>query len=303
MAITVKGRHTIRANTPQGRQPRIVSPWTLEAKENTTLAQLEKSYLAALDAVDKFEANRIRAEKSGTLTATGIVSDSLQFAASTLAPQLRKAKQAVEQARREVESRRAKLTLKPADKTDAAAQLRRLWKLDKFNALPEAERNQYLAKVGDNLDPELQQAILEAPEHTKMLPTDIEAIHMRALTRQHGEKAFAELTALEEGIKIAADVVEAAREEIALEVGGRAKLDATAAPYEKMIGSEWLRKVEANGVEEVRAFNIRNGRGYWEAANEEQLENGNFYASADEWRMANAGVVPPSMTKTNGAGT
>jgi hypothetical protein len=33
------------------------------------------------------------------------------------------------------------LTVKPADKTDAAGQARRLWKLDRFNALSDAERN------------------------------------------------------------------------------------------------------------------------------------------------------------------
>jgi hypothetical protein len=48
------------------------------------------------------------------------------------------------------------LVLKPADKTDAAGQMRRLWKLDKFNAMSDSERNAYLAKAGDNLDPELQ---------------------------------------------------------------------------------------------------------------------------------------------------
>jgi hypothetical protein len=34
--------------------------------------------------------------------------------------------------------------------------MRRLWKLDKFNAMSDSERNAYLAEAGDNLDPELQ---------------------------------------------------------------------------------------------------------------------------------------------------
>jgi hypothetical protein len=73
-----------------------------------------------------------------------------------LAPKLQKAKRAVERARAELVAKREKLTLKPADKTDAAGQMRRLWKLDKFNAMSDSERNAYLAKAGDNLDPELQ---------------------------------------------------------------------------------------------------------------------------------------------------
>jgi hypothetical protein len=55
-----------------------------------------------------------------------------------------------------VAERRAKLELKPPDKTDAAAQILRLWKLDKFNALPDHERNALVA----SLDPDLAAAIL-----------------------------------------------------------------------------------------------------------------------------------------------
>jgi hypothetical protein len=156
MNPVIKGRATIRANTPRGRQPRLIEPWVLEPKENTALAKLEKSYLDALESVDKLEARKASAEKSGTLTPTGVVSDTLQYAACTLAPALKKGRTAVEQAKHEAATRRAKLVLKPADKTDAAGQLRRLWKLDKFNAMSDSERNAYLAKADDNLDPELQ---------------------------------------------------------------------------------------------------------------------------------------------------
>jgi hypothetical protein len=75
----------------------------------------------ALSAVDAVEARKVTAEKSGTLTPSGVLADTLQFAASTLAPKLQKAKRAVEQAKSEAAERRAKLVLKPADKTDAAA--------------------------------------------------------------------------------------------------------------------------------------------------------------------------------------
>jgi hypothetical protein len=84
----------------------------------------------ALSAVDAVEARKVTAEKSGTLTPSGVLADTLQFAASTLAPKLQKAKRAVEQAKSEAAERRAKLVLKPADKTDAAGQMRRLRKLD-----------------------------------------------------------------------------------------------------------------------------------------------------------------------------
>jgi hypothetical protein len=57
----------------------------------------------------------------------------------------------VEAAKAEAVARREKLALKPADKTDAAAQLRRLWRLDKFNALSDQERNALTADPASSL--------------------------------------------------------------------------------------------------------------------------------------------------------
>src|SRR5262245_17415905 len=64
-------------------------------------------------------------------------------------PRLHRERQAVEQAKVAVADRRAKLALKPPDKADAAAQILRLWKLDKFNALPDSERNAAVADPND----------------------------------------------------------------------------------------------------------------------------------------------------------
>jgi hypothetical protein len=301
MAITMKGRHTIRAHTPSGREPRHVELWTFEPKENSTLARLERAYLDALEAVDLVEARKVKAAQGGTLTPAGVASDVLGYAASTLAPKLKKARTAVEQAKHEAADRRAKLVLKPADKTDAAGQMRRLYKLDKFNALSDSERNAYLAKGGDNLDPELQQAILEMPEYSKVLPTDLEAIHMRALKQQHGEEAITELANLEAGIRITDDVITAARDEVAQEVGGTAKLDAAAEPYLKMQGAAWLRKFDG----EVRFASIEKHGGvdrfYWRPATAEQIENGVYFNNAEEWRAAQQGVVLESMKPNGGA--
>jgi hypothetical protein len=129
MAITMKGRSTIRSNPSTNRAVRRIEPWTLSARENSTLAKLEKAYLDALEAVDLIEAHKVKAEKSGTLTPSGVVNDALSYAASMLAPALKKARTVVEQAKHEAAARRAKLTLKQSDPADAAGQMRRLWKL------------------------------------------------------------------------------------------------------------------------------------------------------------------------------
>jgi hypothetical protein len=225
----------------------------------------------------------------------------LQFAASTLAPKLKRARQVVEAAKAEAAALRAKLALKAADKTDAAGQMRRLWKLDKFNAMPDAERNSYLAKNIDNLDPELAQAFLEAPEYSKIMPSDLHQIRERALTAQHGAEAIAEIQELEAGIAIADDVVAVSREEIAQDVGGLAKFDAAAEPFERAASAPWLRKALKDGAEVVQVF-ARFGQGKfdytWREATPQVIEQGMFFPTAAEWQQA--GGAFPTMEQANG---
>jgi hypothetical protein len=133
-------------------------------------------------------------------------------------------------------------------------------------------------------------------EFSGLLRSDIEQLHARALKAQHGEEAFAELGDLEAGIKIADDAVKAAREEIAFEVGGTAKLDEAAKPYEKLQSAAWLKKFG----DEVRSFHVNGNRGHWIAATEDEIENGMYFRSADEWRLAQGGIAPLTMEKSNG---
>src|SRR5262249_50302511 len=187
---------------PYRPRSRTIEPWVLEATAGSTLAKLEAAYLDALAAVDAVEDHKAAASKSGKFTPQGTTDDALQFAASTCAPKLRRARQVVEVAKQEAADRRAKLVLKPADKMDAAGQMRRLWKLDRLAKMPDSERNAYIAKSIDNLDPELAQAILEVPEFSGLLPSDVEQIRDRELRAQHGDEAHAGDRDLEAGIAI-----------------------------------------------------------------------------------------------------
>jgi hypothetical protein len=144
--MTPKGRHTLWASTPSGRTPRFIEPWAVASK-GPELTRLEKTYLDTLAAVDAFEARKAQATKSGTLTATGLKNDALQYAASKSVPALLRAKLAVEQARAALAERRARLTLKSSDPSDLAAQQRRLWKIEAFNRLPDSTRNAITADV------------------------------------------------------------------------------------------------------------------------------------------------------------
>src|SRR3954470_4417884 len=88
-----RGRHTIRKNPPSNRLPRLIEPWALRPKPNSTLARLERAYLDALEAVDAIEEHKAHAIASKKFTPEGIAADILQFAASTLAPKLHRARQ------------------------------------------------------------------------------------------------------------------------------------------------------------------------------------------------------------------
>ena len=79
---------------------------------------MEESYLAILAGVDGVEDRRAEAAKSGKFTEAGVLADTLSFAATKVAPELKKAQRLVEAARGEVAAKRAKLTL-PIDRSDA----------------------------------------------------------------------------------------------------------------------------------------------------------------------------------------
>src|SRR5262245_41929248 len=251
---TMEGRITIRREkgsgspgdplNPHRPRSRTIEPWVLEAKPNTTLAKLKGAYLAALESVDQVEDRKATAIKSGQFTPQGAVADTLAYAAANSAPKLKRARQALEAAKQEAADRRAKLVLKPSDKADAAGQMRRLWKLDRLAKMSESERNAYIAKNIDNLDPELAQAILEVPEFSSLLPSDVEQIRDCALRTPYGDKVFSEQRDLEAGIAIVEQVLPLAREEIAQDVGGEAALAKAAEPHERLATAPYLRKYQ-----------------------------------------------------------
>jgi hypothetical protein len=291
----VRGRHTIRAST-SSRSSRLISPWSLpEAEKGSSLARIEKAYFDALAAVDATELRRAEGKKGGVLTESGIKSDLLSFASKELAPNLRRAKIAIDQARREAEERRAALTL-PVDKTDTYGLQRRAELRAYLRSLPEKERRDIGANF-EKLDPETALAITEMPARLSgMMETDHARLVEQALKATHGEE-IDRVNSLEEAVKVADIAVTAAREEIEQEVGGKAALDAAAREYEAQVNAPWLRKV-AGG--QVQTFHVNGRFATWRPATPEEEESGQFFKSADLWRAANGGG--PLEEKTNGAG-
>ncbi len=313
--LTMRGRTTIRRHNtsslpsgnslqPRALRPRTINPWVLESKPGSTLARVESVYIDALAAVDALEDYKAKAAASNQFTPEGIAANTLQFAASQLAPKLRRAQQELAAAKAEVAARRSKLTLKPADKTDAAGQMRRLWKLDKLNQLPAEERAALMADP-TAVDPELAAAILEMPGYASIHASDLKRLSDHVLETQHGAEVISELRSLEEGIAIAEPVLPMAREEIAADVGGVEKLDAAAAPFEKAAVAPWLRKTRlyppggsADGEEVISVWDEAE-KSRIRRATPEEIERGVYYADINEYRRARGETS--ATEKTNGA--
>src|SRR5262245_3757063 len=125
MAIKLpKGRPTIRKGGSitgtHGPVSQLIKLWPFDPEPGTTLAHLEKAYMAGLDAVDRAEERMKSSTASGKFTSQGAKDDVLHFTLTHLVPSLHGARRTIAKAKSEVAERRAKLQLKVANPTDIA---------------------------------------------------------------------------------------------------------------------------------------------------------------------------------------
>jgi hypothetical protein len=274
-----KGRMTVRRSG--GRRVRL---WELGGSNNPTIKQLETAYLSSLDAMDRAEARKAEALKSGKFTPSGANDDALQFALTELVPLFKRGRNVIEQAKREAKALRDKVKLQLTDKTDVVGFLRRQEMRQWLKAMPNEARNKFIDHNLEKLDPDLALAIMEMPaEHTGVLPSQRDLLVDRALEAQHGE-AMTQLRDLERGIEVAESAVEAGREEVRIEAGvmDRRAFDERAAPIEQKAAAPWLRK-EGNQVVVVDLE-----RRVTRPATPEELNTGVYYADYDDWAKHNA---------------
>ena len=299
-------RHGRRSSDTAKAAQSSINPWMFDdaLKRSATFAKLEESYLAVLAGVDRTEDRKAEAAKSGRYTPEGVLADTLQFAASKVAPDLRKAQRLVEAAKGEVAAKRAKLTL-PIDRTDAYGLARRAELRTYLRSRPQDELRQIVADAA-SVDPELRTAIIEMPpELSGVMPSDHRRLVDVALRTIYGEEAFVEIAELEAAIPIVETVLEAGKEEVAREAGVEpSKFDDVAKPFVQDVGAFWLRKFVENGAEVVKVFTPdASGRSAtFQNATAEQIDNGTYFADVRAWRAANA-PLPTSLTmeKTDGS--
>jgi hypothetical protein len=282
MALYVKGRMHIRANKTDSK---LIGLLTEEPKPGSTAERLEKACLAALVSFDGIEAKAREHAASGRFTPAGAKQATLQSALTDAVPSLYRARQTIKSAKLEVEALRSKITPLQPDKTDLVAAMLRKEMRDWLRSKPQAERDAYMAKNLERLDPQMLQAVVEVPiEMTGISATQRATLVERDLQARHGE-TIAEANQLQRFIERAERHVEAARDEVRKETGVDQKaFDELAAPIEAKETAPWLRR--RPGSNEMRVVDL--DRGVERLPTPEELVSGIEATTLDEFNARRA---------------
>jgi hypothetical protein len=279
-----KGRQTIRKSG--GRRTRL---WELGDSKNSTVKQLEAAYLVGLGAMDRVEARHAANKADSRFTPDGVRDDLRKFVLSGAVPALHQGRTTIAKARAEVAERRSKLKVEGPDKTDVAAAFRRMEIRTRLNNMKPDELTNYFARYGDNLPTEIAQAVTELPaEYSGVPQSRHDLLTERALNAQYGD-AIAEIKEIEQAIEAAESSVEAARDEVRLEVGihDPAKFNELAAPVEAKQDAPWLRRHQnSSGAEEIVVVDL--DRGVERPATQNEIERGIFYNDFEHYKEGKA---------------
>jgi hypothetical protein len=154
----------------------------------------------------------------------------------------------------------------------------------RLNNMKPDELTNYFAKYGDNLPTEIAQTVTELPpEYSGVPQSRHDLLTERALNAQYGD-AIAEIKEIEQAIEAAESSVEAARDEVRLEVGihDPAKFNELAAPIEAKHDAPWLRRSKnSSGAEEIRVVDL--DRKIERPATPEEIESGIEYRDYDAY--------------------
>jgi hypothetical protein len=271
-----KGRQTIRKNG--GRRTRL---WEQADSKIPTVQKLEAVYLAGLEAMNRVEVKHAANKVDARFTPDGVRDDLLKYVLNDAVPALHQGRNVIKKARAEVAERRSKLKLEGPDKTDLAAAFRRGEIRNRLREMTDAQQSEYFHRYGDNLSPEVAQAIMELPpEYSGVPQSRHDLLTEGALNVQFGE-AIAEIKQIEQAIEAAESSVEAARDEVRLEVGIHdvAKFNELAAPIEREHSAPWLRRTKEGVV--VVDLEARCER----KATPAEVEAGVYYKNFDDYQQ------------------
>jgi len=284
-----------------GRPNRNIRMWDIgDGKPGSTIERLRHTYHGSLASVDRLEARKIATQKSGKFTPAGVADDVTSFVLGNSVPVFKQGRNAIDAARREVKELRDKIKLQPPNSGDIVGALRRREMREFLRGMNPKDRNSYISKNRENMDPDMALAIVEMPvEFSGVLESERDQLIDTALRAQHGQ-AMDELVELERAIEIAESVVETGRDEVRQETGlSQHDFDERAAPFERKAEGpkHWLKKSVENGKEEIRIITEgptgigKNVGLSSRVATPEEVESGEYFANVDEWRKANDGLA------------
>ena len=151
------------------------------------------------------------------------------------------------------------------------------------------ELTNYFARISDNLLTEIAQAVTELPaEYSGVPQSRHDLLTERALNAQYDD-AIAEIKEIEQAIEAAESSVEAARDEVRVEVGIHdvAKFNELAAPVEAQCAAPWLRRRKnSDSTEELNAVDL--DRKVERPATPEEIESGIEYRDYDHFMEGKA---------------
>ena len=239
--------------------------------------------------MDRVEARHAANKADPRFTPDGVRDDLLKFVLNDAVPALHQGRTMIAKARAEVTERRSKLKIEGPDKTDIAAAFRRMEIRTRLNNMKPDELTSYFARYGDNLPAEIAQAVTELPaEYSGVPQSRHDLLTERALNAQYGD-AIAEIKEIEQAIDAAESSVEAARDEVRLEVGIHdvAKFNELAAPVEAKQDAPWLRRRKnSDGTEVINVVDL--DRKVERPATPEEIENGIEYSDYDAFMKGRA---------------
>ncbi|MHC2320448.1 hypothetical protein [Bradyrhizobium diazoefficiens] len=304
----IQGRRAIRQQqlqpifmgAPNSGPSRPNSPIRLwshgDHAENTTLGKLQRAYLRTLDAVDQVDARKRSAEASGKLTPAGIADDVRGFTLENLVPDYQNSRKTIAAAKQEAVTLKDSIKLEPTDRADMVGFLRRQEMRQHLKAMPAKERNAFISKHREDMDPEMALAIVEMPSaFSGVLNGDRTHFVERALRAQHAEK-MEQLTLLEDAIATAESAMNAGAEELRAEAGFTTKSEFERA-VEQVRPREyqpWLKKVIEDGKEVVRVVRWDSSAkmtGSWPLATADELSRGQYFDNREAYDHANAGAA------------
>lgn len=184
---------------------------------NPHLASLDGVFNNLTGFIGATGTKRAELEKRGTLTHRGVRDELQDFADGAMIPELRRARERVNQARADLKLRRASLSKPKIDPADVAAAVLRQDMRAYVRSLEPLQRAATL--LNSKTDPAILAAVLEAPDVMSGLSLALRDDVARAYAAIAHPEGAKEIEATDEGLSMMETILSAAENDISTAIG------------------------------------------------------------------------------------